>query len=135
MAGERKIYHVVKFVQDLPSKVAATGKTVYLPTPSYYIGKNKYSFKPYEASKLTLDLAQKISSRYSEKNPTIEEESAYNLDEPILTELHQVGEEPVPPPPAPSSIAKLEQALRDAMAQLSKIEVLSICNRVVVGDS
>src|SRR6266436_8280029 len=135
MAGERKIYHVVKFVQDLPSKVAATGRTILLPTPSYYIRKNHHTFKPHEASKLTLDLAQKIVGRYSEKNPTIEEESAYSLNEPILTELHQVGEEPAPPPPAPSSIAKLEQALRDALAQLSKMEVLGVCARVVVGES
>ncbi|SRR5260370_4379338 len=135
MAGERKIYHVVKFVQDLPSKVAATGGTIYLPTPSYYIKKNQQSFKPHDASKLTLDLAQKIISRYSEKNPIIEEESAYNLDELIFAELHQVGEEPAPPPPAPSSIAKLEQALRDALAQLSKVEVLGVCARVVVGES
>jgi len=135
MAGERKIYHVVKFVQNLPSKVAATGGTILLPTPSYYIRKNQHTFKPHEASKLTLDLAQKIVSRYSLKNPVIEEESAYNLDELILTELHQVGEEPAPPPAPPSSIKVLEQALRDAMEQLSKIEVLGICNRVVVGES
>src|SRR6266446_3085752 len=69
MAGERKIYHVVKFVQDLPSKVAATGRTILLPTPSYYIRKNQHMFKPHEASKLALDLAQKIVGRYSEKNP------------------------------------------------------------------
>src|SRR6266446_2981661 len=110
MAGERKIYHVVKFVQDLPSKVAATGRTILLPTPSYYIRKNQHTFKPHEASKLALDLAQKIVGRYSEKNPNNQEGTAYSLKEPNPTEPHQGGEGPAPPPPAPSSIAKLEQA-------------------------
>jgi len=52
----------------------------------------------------------------------------------LKTSLVEVHEEEAPPPPPPSSIAVLEDAVRAAMCQLTKLEVMAIVNRVILGE-
>ena len=134
MAGEQRIYFVVKFEEKRPHELP-TGRIIQIDSPKFYIKKNKEGNKPHEATHLTQELAQQIIERYPGRNPKIEEEREYVYDETpsLKAELFEVGEVEPPPKPTPSSAQALEDAVRNAIRDLPKLEVMAIVNKIVLG--
>lgn len=134
MAGEQRTYFFVKFEEKRPHELP-NGRTIQVDAPKYYIRKNKEGNKPHEAAHLTQELAQQIIERFPGRNAKIEEDREYVYDETasLKAELFEVGEVEPPRKPAPSSVHQLEDAVRNAMRDLPKLEVMAIVNKIVLG--
>jgi hypothetical protein len=136
MAGEQRTYFFVKFEEKRPHELP-NGRTIQIDSPKYYIKKNSEGSKPHEAVHLTQELAQQIIERYPGRNGKIEEDREYVYDQTpsLKAELFEVGEVEPPPKPAPSSVQALEDAVRNAIRDLPKLEVITIVNRIILGES
>jgi hypothetical protein len=129
MGGEQRNFCYVEFTSRVPKELP-NGKTIHVPMETFYVKKGKETNKQHEAAHLSQELAEQIVQRYPGKNARISYDSTW----PLKTTLVEVNEEDAPPPPPPSSIAVLEDAVRGAMRQLTKLEVMAIVNRVVLGE-
>jgi len=126
MAGQQEPYFYIEFVSHKQRELA-NGRTIHVPVATYYIKRDEEVQERHRAAFLTQDLAEQIKARYPEKNPKIHQDSRYVYDDttPLLSTLAQVGEG------ASTSVPVLEEALRDVLRDVSKTEILTICNRVL----
>jgi len=126
MAGQQEPHFYVEFVSKLPRNLP-NGRAVSIAASMFYVKRGEEVQERHRAAFLTQDLAEQIKARYPEKNPTIHQDSRYVYDDAtsLLSTLAQVGEG------ASTSVPVLERALRDVLRDISKTEILTICNRVL----
>lgn len=130
MAGEIRTFYYVVF-PDARKQVLSDRRTVRFDT--YYVAKNNDAAKEYQASHMTLALAEKIAEIYKTRSPIVKSDTDHDFgDSPLKHELWEVGESEVPAKPEPGSIGRLEDAVRAAMADLPKPEVLNIVGRILL---
>jgi hypothetical protein len=108
-----------------------------VPLPMYYVGRGKdghmqMSAKPHNAALMTEALAKllitKLTGQHAEVCELLCDENSTIRHSPV-----DIGEEEAPLPAAPTSVAKLAQAIEDRLRQgLSPLEVLNLSNKIVL---
>jgi hypothetical protein len=130
MAGELQTFYYVVFPDGRKQKLP-DGRTVKFD--SFYISKSHDGVKQHDASRLTRGLAEQIVERHKNRNPIIKSDTYHDFgDTTVNAELWQVGEADAPKPTISTSVGALEDAVRAAMAELSKPDVLNIVGRILL---